>query len=764
MVRIRLLMTLFFILPFLARSQDKVDLNIYVFSKEGESVMNSHLKIGEDIRKIGNQYGFVACKLEKGTHLLEVSHISYQSEFIEIELIRDTTISVFLENISFEIIDIYSSRSNNIEQLEDIRIKDFKDIPGITGTADILNTITLLPGVSQGKEGEIGFSARGGEPYQNSILLDRSIVLNPNHLFGFLSTINSKIINDVKFYKNHIPSRFGNASASIIDIDVKSGNKDSLKYDLDLGLTNSSLLINGPLSDKITFSAGGRATYLGILLSPLYIQYLRGTRNFYGNYNFYDYNLKVKYEISPSDKITFHVYRSRDNVIGKNQVFQESMGERSYGWQNQSYNLSYAKHYSNGLFWNNYLNFSAYNNKLRSKTEENISSDMPQISISTRRSDYRIYSFQSQVSKSITSKSLLRVGINAEYTQFDPFAFTFEDNDGINSLSSFEYGLANMSLYFDNDYDIASTLKFNYGIRYNLYINQSIREGVIEPRVSVRKQLGVNSFIEASYNRLSQNRIQFSLKNYAFPLELNIPIGDKVRPPLTQQLGLSFVKNRMYQSSVNALFSVYYKRLDNLTTVDKVVPFTNSFDENFEKYLSFNGKGEAYGFEASLSYSSEVHSIICNYHLSRSFRRYETINDGSWFPHEFDRPHELSLIYQYEPSAKNSIYFNFTLNSGHITTLPSGVVEVNDDINFYFFSDRNNYRLPFYHRLDIAYSRKLATKFKRPATITFALYNAYYSRNAYDVVVFRNLDTGNYELKRLAVFPIIPSVNYSIKF
>lgn len=763
MKKYHLLLILLFLASY-AGSQEIINLSLYLIDEEGESVSNCHLIIDDEVRMVGNQFGFISAKIKTGEHKLEVSHISYKKKEVVLNFNRDSTLILVLESNTFAVVDIYADRSRRVEQLEEIAIKNFKEIPGLTGTPDILSAITLLPGVSNGKEGDIGFSVRGGEAYQNAILLDRSLLLNPNHLFGFLSTINAKVVNDVKFYKNHIPSKYGNAGASVVDIDIKDGNKDSIKYDLDLGLTNSGLVIDGPITEKLTFLVGARAAYLGVITSPTYFRYLSGVTESYSNYNFYDYNLKLKYATSPSNRITFHIYRSLDKIIGKSQIPNESRGTSNYGWQNQSYNISQFREFKNGVFWNNSLSYSKYQSKLSVKLEENLSSDVPDFSSSSRNSDYSTTTFQSQVSMNVGQKSLLRLGLYAEQVSFIPVSFEFIEGDRIASFEPVEISLNNLAAYIDNDFQIFPSILINYGIRVNRFLGENLQYWNLEPRISLRKFFGDNTFLEASYNKLSQNRIQFSLKNYAYPLELNIPIGGRIFPPTTQQVGLTLVMNKFLRQNINSIMSVYYKEMTNLTTFQNVIPFTNSFDENYEDYLAFDGIGKAFGFEASFSFEKGFHNILANYHLSRSFRKYSTINESQWFSHEFDRPHEFSLTYSFDTNKKFSYFFHFTLNSGTPTTLPTGVLELSEEINLYFFKERNNYRLPSYHRADVAISCKLNTRIKNPAKITFSVYNAYYNRNVYDVVVYKNDLNAGFSLKKLSLLPIIPSLTYNKRF
>jgi hypothetical protein len=292
-----------------------------------------------------------------------------------------------------------------------------------------------------------------------------------------------------------------------------------------------------------------------------------------------------------------------------------------------------------------------------------------------------------------------------------------------------------------------------------------INFNILEPRLSLKYQRNQNQFFEVSFNKFSQNRIQFPLLNFGLPVDVIIPIYDNVRPPLTNQYNVSFVDNDFIFPNLTLVSSVYYKNLRQLTTIERVLPFVNNFDENFQDFLAFNGEGRAYGLELSLNYTTRKHDFTINYHLSRSERRYSSINDSEWFPHEFDRLQELNLIYSSTINKYWSYYFNFALSSGAPVSLPSGVIEVQEDFFFFTFDKRNNHRLSPFHRLNLSFERKnLSHKNGRNYNLVFSLYNAYYSRNAYDANLLRVNNSDEFVVNELSVFPIIPSISYNTRF
>ncbi|WP_235298464.1 TonB-dependent receptor plug domain-containing protein [Portibacter marinus] len=758
-----LILFILLIIPLLNYSQAEYIVTFEVVNSQGESVDFAHIIIDQKIVINTNEEGKATIALAEGRHQAIFTHIGYYEKTINFNLEKNQSLQVTLESSTLDVIDIFAKSRDRIDQLEDLKLKDLKSIPSVTGTADVINTLTLLPGVSSAGDGNSGFSVRGGEIYQNAILLDNALVLNPSHLLGVLSTVNTKVVEDIKLYKNHIPAQFGNASASAIDIKIKEGNQDSLRYDLDVGLTNSSILIDGPLTEKLTFMAGARTAYIGVVLLPVYIAYLAGRNEGYANFTFYDYNLKLDYQLSNKEKLSFHIYDSQDYFIGKGRAENISKGSTRYGLRNQIYSLNYKKQLNQGRFLESGISLSSFKTSHRTSIVENLDTDSPDRMRSIRKSPYRLTNAYLAINNNLSSKHLLRYGVQMDYIYSSPAVFKFSENGQSYTQPSTWFHTGSVGAYIDNDYELTESIDLNYGLRLNSYMSTNNLQFVIEPRVRLRKSINDNCFLEASYNKLSQNRVQFSTRSGYYTVEYIFPLSERVRAPITHQWSLSYVQNQMFNNKVNMITSLYYKDINQLTGIDKEIGLANSYGRNYEQYLATNGKGQAFGLELGFTYDDTRNNITLNYHYSRSIRRYEVINNNTWFPHALDRPHETNLIYNYTTSRNWTYLMNFTLNSGTPTTLPTAIVEIGEE-PIYFFGERNNYRLPIYHRLDLALIKRYKTKRNREAQFTLAIYNAYFNKIANDVVINKDDIDGNYYMHKLAVFPLLPSFNYNIKF
>src|SRR5690606_24087154 len=89
-----------------------------------------------------------------------------------------------------------------------------------------------------------------------------------------------------------------------------------------------------------------------------------------------------------------------------------------------------------------------------------------------------------------------------------------------------------------------------------------------------------------------------------------------------------------------------------------------------------------------------------SYTLARSLRQFDAINNGKQFSARQDRIHDLAVVAMYRVSKKVALSSNFVYYTGDAVTFPSGKYEVNGVIVPYY-TERNGYRMPNYHRLDL---------------------------------------------------------------
>lgn len=745
-----------------AFSQEKYTVEFFLLSESGESVMNAHIVIGENKQMLSNIAGYTSTKLSQGIHPLKISHISFDAYEESIQINKDTTLYIILSSRVLETVEIKARNPIQVNQLSEIHVEQLKSIPGILGNKDVIRSLTFIPGVSSTTEGSVNFSVRGSESYQNAILLDCSQVFNISHLFGLLSTVNGEIVNDIKLYKNYIPARFGNAASSVVDISILRGNNERFKKKLEVGLTNLAYNINGPIiKDKLHLNFSGRSAFLGVISSPLYILYHFGEAENYANYNLYDANLKLSYSPTPKDRISLHAYTSSDNAFGKGKASTDNENITGFGWQNKTLNFSYYKTLGNGRFFNNFINYSNFNTNFYGRAIDRSESEKL-VTGFKRQSTYNNFNIQSEINQSI-SRGLIRLGFQYDHSWFNPINFkSVVESETIGTVQNI-FRLNNMAVFSDNDYNINANLLLNFGARLTWYQSQSLSKLILEPRASLKYSLNRDQFLELSFAKLTQNKVQYPIVNFGLPLDIWIPISEEVLPPIVHHYNLSYVANHLFTDNLTLTGSVYYKNFRDLTTLESVLPFLVEFGDNYTDYLLNDGKGEAYGMELSLDYNRPNFNVFLGYHFGRSLRQFSEINEGEAYPFEFNRLHELNSYLNLKLSSRWKFTWSFHFTSGTPATLPTAYINLDEEFRFYLFERRNNYRNPIYHRGDLAFSHTSTTKKDRLRTWTISVYNFYYRKNAYDTTVDIQ-DNGDYTLKDISVFPIIPSVLYTLEF
>jgi hypothetical protein len=214
--KLNLFLIIVFINQFVA-AQTKFTLNGYVKdSLSGESIIGATIIIEEQSKTVAsNQYGFYSITLDSGVYNLSISHISYQSKSLKIELIQNVqqNIEMLSKSAVISEVVVYTKRPDaNVKNAQmgkiDLSMNQVKNIPAFLGEIDLLKVIQLIPGVRNAGEGNAGFYVRGGGPDQNLIILDDAVVYNTGHLFGFFSIFNSDAIKNVSLIKGGMPAQY----------------------------------------------------------------------------------------------------------------------------------------------------------------------------------------------------------------------------------------------------------------------------------------------------------------------------------------------------------------------------------------------------------------------------------------------------------------------------------------------------------------------------------------------------------------------------
>ncbi len=746
-----------------------------VDSESGETLVGANVYDVNNLQNgtTSNSYGFYSLSLPEGNYNIRCSYLGFQNQDLEVNLKSDTTINIrLLPGVMLKdvVIDAkkQQARKNVVgTQVGTVKldIKQLKMMPVLMGEVDVLKSIQLLPGVTSVSEGNSGFYVRGGGADQNLILLDEAIVYNTGHMLGFFSVFNADALKSTTLIKGGMPANYGQRLSSVVDIKMKDGNDKNYKVDAGIGLISSKLTVQGPIiKNKSSFIVSGRRTYILDLVQPL----LEGKKFEGTNYYFYDFNSKINYKFSDKDRVYLSGYFGRDifKLNFKARAFEILM---PYG--NSTATLRWNHLFSNKLFMNTSVIYNDYNFKLGA-SQEKFSFE--------NYSGVRDYNFKIDLDYFLNNKNKLKFGSNYTYHKLSPNILSAQgegfnlENEGSPTFSH------ETSLYLLDELKISDILKTNIGLRFSGYSQMGNYKSKInskefapnelvktyfnlDPRLNFRAITGKNSSIKASISFTTQYLHLVSNSSGSIPSDIWVSSTEYVKPERGIQYSLGFFKN-FFDDSYETSIEAYYKEMKN--QIEFREDYVGGIDDDIENKFVF-GKGRAFGLELFLKKSSGKFTGWIGYTISKTERKFDLINDNEWFGTTYDKPHDLSLVLNYQISTRWNASAVFVYGSGRRYTPVSDIYILDGRFNLEYGS-RNSASLPAYHRLDLSLVYKSKKRKNWNSSWTFGVYNAYNRKNPtfinYDTEIDKDAGKSKVSASKITIFPIIPSISYNFSW
>ena len=774
----------FFLVTTSVFAQKKYTVSGYIKDAEsGETVIAANIVVKSKSGILSNQYGYWSVTLVEGAHQIIASHVGYKPAIISINLTKDTTINIALQNgtnLSETVVVTSSKRENNIKAAQmgkiSLPIDQIKGVPAFMGEVDLLKVVQLLPGVRNAGEGSSGIYVRGGGPDQNLIMLDDAVVYNTGHLFGFFSIFNADAIKNVSLIKGGMPAQYGGRLSSVLDVSMKEGNNQKFQTEGGTGLIASRFSVQGPIKkDKASFIISGRRTYIDALTKP----FVNKESQFAGSgYYFYDLNAKINYKFNEKDRLYMSGYFGRD-------VFTFSNNKQSLKvnipWGNATGTIRWNHVFNRKLFANTTGVYNDYNftfKGIQNNFEIKLASGIRDLTI---KQDYDYYP---------ASNHKLKFGWLYTYHRFTPSVVSGRQDSIVFNPQSAQVKFANeAAVYVQDDWDMSKKFKLNVGLRYSSFsqigaykiyktdINenridstvfkrgQTVKAyGGLEPRLTLRYELNNETSIKASVTRNLQYIHLVSNSGTTLPTDIWVPSTYKVKPQISWLYAAGLFKNfkeNMYETSIE----VYYKSMDN--QIEYREGYTNNSLKDIEDDFIF-GKGWSYGTELFINKTKGKFTGWIGYTLSWTNRKFTQLNQGNVYPAKYDRRNDMSIVAMYTLNKKWKFSAAFVYGTGSATTLPERFYFINGVIS-QEYSKVNQYRLPAYHRVDLSatLTPKKNEKRKMKTEWVFSIYNAYSRQNPYFTYFDQsgNPFDGSFQIqaKQVSIFPIIPSVTWNFK-
>lgn len=784
-----MLMRLFYVLTLLLISQaafsQKFTINGYVKDAgNGEELIGvTVLVVGTTTGTVTNAYGFYSITLPPGKHEIQYSYVGYRQQTRTFDLTNNIEQNMELESEATTIDEVIVTGERMDANVTDIQmghtklnIAQIRKLPAIFGEVDIIKNVQLQPGVVTAGEGTSAFFVRGGSADQNLILIDEAPIYDPSHLFGLFSVFNGDVVKDSELYRGGIPSRFGGRLSSILEVRTKDGNNKNFSGAGGVGSLASRIMLEGPIvKDKASYIVSARRSYQEIfakLMDQNNIVY------------FYDVNAKVNWKVKNNNRFFAAFYSGRDQFR-----FDRTFG---FGWGNTTGTLRWNHLFSDRLFSNTTLIASNFDYKLE------LRDPVQGFSWTSRLQQY---SLNNDLSYFINTNNELTFGHHLSYRVFQPGIIAPNTAGSIFLTVSIpkQYVFEN-DLYIDNKQKIGSKVTLSYGARLSIFQNigpadittyqdpqdnvQIVETGTLhygkfkpiktyinlEPRLSAQYLVNAVSSVKASYNRMVQNTHLISSGTVPLPFNTWNPSGYYLKPQQADQYAVGYFrnfKNNKYEVSLEA----FYKDMRRVTD------FADNANIFFNPNLAVEfrqGDSYAKGLEFSAQKKEGKITGFVSYTLSKVIRNVPGVNQGNSFAANHDRRNVVNVAATYDLNERWQFGSIFTYSTGRPITLPSGRYEFGT-YNVDLVTERNGYRLPAYHRLDLSatWNRKPKHPERRwRGQYVFSIYNVYNRHNPFTIFTRTKQDEdGNpigdgteKEARLIYLFPIYPSFTWNFKF
>lgn len=781
-------------------------------ASNGETLPNANvvidsLHIGVATDKAGY---FVIGNLSSGLHRVSASYIGYESRSVQVVVIRGETARIVIElepaELMGEEIEAIGERVAPTEVTPvsafGTRVTELARIPTV-GQPDLMRGIQLLPGVQAASENSAGLYVRGGTPGQNLILLDDVVVYNPNHLFGFFSTFNPDALKDVTLIKGTFPARYGDRLSSVLDITNLDGNRKSFDARASMDLISAGLTVGGPVGDRGSWMFSGRRTYQEVLNSPLFdhivdemfstrigtigagpvtgggpggfggggfggrqgggrfgqarFNFQQQTSDFGQDYGFYDTNFKLNLDVSDNDRVSVSGYMGNDALNLSLPSFREQTRDQLMDWGNRIARFKWLHIYTDNLIGNVQVSASRYLSNFDVATNQNEAANSDQAGqggggrrgFALNRNN-ELNDLTAKLTFDLYSGPFHTTRVGAQFTSYDAFykqGVGDSTRSQINTSSFYQTGFLEHTMRWGR-------LELTPGLRVSHF--QSGNYTRWSPRVAGLFQLDDRIAFKGGWGIYHQFVNLISIEANTYTTDMWLPVDETLTPgkAVHNAFGLMLTPGESWQVDLE----FYHKDMDDLVEFQSQVRLSDSTPLSD---LFATGSGRSYGGEFLLRKTEGRLKGWIGYTLSKTEHTFAALNQGNPFPPKYDRRHDVSVVTDYYLGRGWNLNANWVYGTGQAYTLPEARYEVQQptgqSIPYVHVSEKNAYRLPAYHRMDLGITRDFRWG-GVGGQLVFSVFNVYNRRNVW----YRSFDATEPEIQVQDVLlqPILPSVGF----
>ncbi len=741
-------------------------------SGSGTTLIGANVRdMGSDKGTMTDEDGSFSLQVSGEEGLLVISYVGYQADTVFWSSSQDTMFHIELvSSVYLGEVTIQSGRAGRIEDesqasMHRISMEQIEKLPGLLGETDVLKSLQLMPGVQSGTEGTSGIFVRGGSIDQNLILVDGVAMYNPSHVLGLFSSFNSDAIQSVRMTKGGFPARYGGRLSSVVEVDMRAGDTNDFHGSGQIGLISSKLLLEGPIvRGKSSFLFSVRRSYTDLIARPV----IRMTRSedkeqVLPTAYFHDASIKLTHRFSDTDLLTVTGYMGADNYGVKRSDDTETT-DAFVTWGNYLGTLNWKHRINPKLFTNASVTYSRYR----------LDNDVAYSFFKNGKEDYFNSIYYSGISDIGLNYSFdfmpnrhhsLKMGMKWTHHIYSPGALTYGyELDGENIREDYQQGemtSQERAFFLEDDLEYGN-FKINAGFHFSQFYTDEKLYYSFQPRLSIRYLLPGRWAVKASYAQMQQYINLLTSESLSLPSDLWIPSTDRIEPQTSWQWVVGVAKTlwKDYEFTLEG----YYKEMNNVLSYQPGVSFILDVASSHDWQSSIaQGRGWAYGAEFLFKKKYGRTSGWVGYTLSWNYRQFDEINQGEKFPFTYDRRHDLSLVLSHELSDRWSVSGVWIYGTGNAYSVPDRYFPAPEGLptemgGYAVYSQKNNYRMSDYHRLDVSFTRTGQKKWGS-TTWEFGAYNTYFRKNPFYVS-----QDQNGTVKEVSILPIIPYISWGFKF
>jgi len=734
--------------------------HIFGFVTDAESqvsLFGAHISLQNGARGITtNEAGFFRLPgIRTGTALLQVSFLGYSrldtliavpGEFIQLAL-RPVMLpyqSILVEADNYSRTDRVTppgALSINVRQLE--------ELPGAFGGKDVLSSLGLMSGIQRTGEATGGLVVRGSGPDQNLYLVDGAPIYHPWHAFSLVSTFQTEIFKDVKFYRGAFPAEFGGRISSVMNAELRDGAGAEPRAVASINAMTARFFIESPIGSNSSFMLSGRRSYIDKLIGKNHaVTDATGKRDtLRTGYFFHDWSAKLSVKPTRRSNLSFTYYTGRD-VLDLRLPFDLSLDFSSWlrpadlffevdqKWGNDLFSTRFRFLATDRLYISSALYYTRYKAREGSFIQPTTTSSV----VSAYNVEIADVGLNVFADYQASLNHQFRFGILVVNHSFDSnidAVVTYGPNLAEHLSQGGNIQAIELAGFVQDEWTVTPNLSIQAGIRASVFGSETTIQ--MNPRLSMQWQVLPSRLIVRSAFSRHVQYLQRIRDRYSFLYDLVsarwIPSDSTVKPATSTHysVGVELHPSRWLKISADA----FIRQSENVILPRDVFQSKNGLlgpgiETGTLLGQHTSGEEQSSGFETTALFHWTRWNVHVAYTGNVSKNRTPLLEDSEFRRSRFDVPRSLTVVGQHSISRWD---FSSTLNwrAGYPITVPVSRFTLTDPItgeltHYFHRPDINNGRLPPYFRLDISIRYRF-TFLQAAWSAEFLVYNVLGRRN-----------------------------------